>query len=748
MKNCSKIYILTAFFMFFAAVHVSAQAIVINAPEPADNPNLAGNSPWTAICAGNGGFNEYFVNITWAGTANAGNEFILELSDANGSFAAPETLVTITDQNTNTDFDTSFSVPLTTRGQGYKMRVRSTDPVRIGAESDAYSMYYMDVTSNLNISEIGDGVPPGSICSTNAITLQVDNIANPETYQYSWYRSGTLLTGEVGPTLNITQSGMYSVFIDYGPICTGSGNTDSNIVDVTIGAGGSGIAVNTPTKTALCAGDTETLSINLTDPSWNYQWYKNDVAIPGAIGTSYTVNAATAGFEANYAVEIAAPGVCTERSDAVGITNADNYTVTMDNPANLVILPSQAQTLSVSTTANAPTYKWFRNTVEISGETNSTLNISQEGAYYVEVTQSGGACSSSTKISETTTVVAPDSFELITEYASAYTSCVSTSMVLQVQTINAIAADGTSTDVTADLEDSFSYQWQRNGVDVTGQTGKSISLASNTENGDYVLTATLAAYNEISNILPLQLLTNETVAITSTSTVYCNASDSVTVSTTTDLTSATYEWQRDGAAISSTDEILNISEPGTYRLVLQRDGCSLISNEITIAPLDENLITLDPAGDIVLPEGSSRTIRANGGTAYRWMNAANAEMSTSDSVTLTEPGTYTLVASIDNCEIVRQVTVSILDTFKVPNVITVNGDGINDQWIIPNLYSNKADVNVIIYNEQGEEIVNEFNYNNNWPQSSTAFQKQNMVFYYKIRNASEVLKQGTITVIR
>ncbi len=130
------------------------------------------------------------------------------------------------------------------------------------------------------------------------------------------------------------------------------------------------------------------------------------------------------------------------------------------------------------------------------------------------------------------------------------------------------------------------------------------------------------------------------------------------------------------------------------------------------------------------------------------MNAANAEMSTSDSVTLTEPGTYTLVASIDNCEIVRQVTVSILDTFKVPNVITVNGDGINDQWIIPNLYSNKADVNVIIYNEQGEEIVNEFNYNNNWPQSSTAFQKQNMVFYYKIRNASEVLKQGTITVIR
>ena len=748
MKNSTKIYILTAFLLMLGAVQVSAQAIVVNAPEPADNPNLAGNSPWPAICAGNGGFNEYFVNITWAGTANAGNQFILELSDAGGSFATATTLATITDQNANTDFDTSFAVPLTTRGQGYKMRVRSTDPVKIGAESTAYNMYYMDVTSNLNISEAGDGVPPGSICSTNSITLQVDNIANPETYQYSWYRSGTLLSGQNNHTLNVSQSGMYSVFIDYGPICTGSGNTDSNIVDVTIGAGGSGIAIAAPSKTALCAGDTEILSVAVTDPSWSYQWYKNDAVIPGAIGTTYTVNAATAGFEADYAVEISAPGVCTERSAAVSITNADEYTVTRDNAANVVVLPSQTQTLSVSTTANAPTYKWFRNTIEISGETNSTLAITQAGDYYAEVTQTGGACATSAKNSETTVAVSPASFEVVVDYASAYTSCVSTSMVLEVQTINAIASDGTMTDVTVDLLNAFTYQWQRNGTDVAGQTSNSISLTSNTENGDYILNTSIASYNETSNVVSVQLLTGETVSITSTSTVYCSVTDVVTLSTTTDLSATSYEWQRDGVTITTTDETLTISETGTYQLVLQRDGCSLLSNEITISPVDENLITLDPSGDVVIPEGTSRTVRASGGTAYRWMNASNAEMSNSDSVTFTEAGTYTLVASIDNCDIVRQISVSILDTFKVPNVITVNGDGINDQWVIPNLYSNKPDVNVIIYNEQGQEVINEFEYRNNWPQTSAAFTKQNMVFYYKIRNAREVLKQGTITVIR
>lgn len=729
-------------------LQLSAQAIVINAPEPADNPNLPGNSVWGYICAGNGGFNEYFVNITWAGTANAGNEFILELSDANGSFSAPSELATITDKNATTDFDVSFSIPTDTRGLGYKMRVRSTDPVKIGAESPAYNMYYMDITNNLNISELGDGVPPGTVCATGPITLQVDNIPNPETYQYIWYRSGTLLTGETEHTLNVTQSGMYNAYVDYGPNCTGSGNTDSNIVDVTIGGTGAGIAINPPSKTVLCPTDSETLSIDQTDPAWSYQWYKNDEAILGAIGTTYTVNGGTAGFEGDYTVEISGSGICTERSVPVTMSNPGSYSVTRDNPANMVVLPTLPQTLSVTTDANSPTYKWFKNGAEIAGEISNTLNVTEAGDYYAEVTETGGTCGSTSKNSETTIVVTPASFEVVVAYADNYTSCVSTSVVLLVEAIEAVADDGTKTDVTSDLLDAFTYQWQKDGVDIPGQNGNSVSLASNLENGDYKVNATIDTYNVTSNTLTVQLLTSDTVTISSTSTVYCSASDIVTLSASLDLNTETYEWQLEGSTVSTTDTVLNVSSTGTYRLVLDRDGCQLISNEITISPLDENLITLEPSGNLVIPEGTSRSINATGGTAYRWMDPNNVEISTSDGASITEPGTYTLIASIDNCDVVRQFEVSILDTFKVPNVITVNGDGINDQWVIPNSYSNREDVNVIIYNGQGEEVINEFNYKNNWPQTSTAFTKQNMVFYYKIRNATEVLKQGTITVIR
>ncbi|MFH6603098.1 gliding motility-associated C-terminal domain-containing protein [Maribacter algicola] len=733
--------------LVLASVQIQAQVIVPDAPVPADNPNYPGNDPWTAACAQES-FNEYFVEITWAGTANSTNEFVLELSDGNGSFASAVELGRVDDQNTNNTFLMSFALPTNTRGNGYKMRVRSTDPVSTSPESAAYEMYYMDVTGNLNISQLGDGVPPGQICSTGPVTLQVDNIPNPETYQYIWYRSGSPMAGESGHTLNVTQSAMYQAVIDYGNTCTGSGNTDSNIVDVTIGSSGQGIFITPPSKTALCSGDTETLSINATDPSWSYKWYKNGAAIAGATSSTFTVDASISGFEGDYQVEISSSSICTERSAAITMTNSDGFTVTRLNDPNVVLLPAQTETLSISTTATGPTYKWFRNNIEIAGATGASYDASQEGTYYAEITQGGGTCPGTIKNSETTTVVTPASFEITIDYAAAYTSCVNTDIVLALQTINAVLADNSKIDVTSDVSSSFTYQWKKDGVNVSGATSENISLTNPGENGNYILEGNLSTYTATSNSLAVQLLTNETIAITSSGTVFCSSANPITIDTTTDLTTESFAWQRDGIDINTTDFALSITETGVYRLVIAKNGCDLISNEITITPLDPNLITLNPSDTIIFPEGTSRVVTASGGTAYRWYDSDNNEIGTTDSFTFTSEGDYTLIANIDECQVTRQITVEYLDTFKVPNVITPNGDGANDQWILPNSYSNKTDVNVIIYNDKGIELLNVTDYQNNWPESSMAFPQQNMVFYYVIKNASETLKQGTITVIR
>ncbi len=735
--------------LLLGCMQLSAQ--VLNAPVAAPNQTPPpGSSPWDKACASSS-FNDYWVNFTWSPPlVNSDNEFILELSDASGSFASPVELARDATKNTNFDFYIQFSIPTDTRGEGYKMRVRSTSPAVNGAASVAYPMYYIDVNSGLTIrqqgnADFGDGT--AEVCNGNSITLEVYNLPNANTYQYNWYRSGSPLA-EKSESITVSQAGMYNVEIDYGA-CSGSGNTLSNIIDVTTGAS-LGIAINTPTKTDLCAGETENLEANINNASLTYTWFKDGTAIPSSNNYIYTVDASVPGFEGDYQVEIFGPGACVERSSAVTITNAGNFTVTRDNPANVVVLPGQNETLSVTTDASSPTFQWYRDGSPISGATSNSLSVSETetGLYFARVSLSGGPCSSTSIDSETTTVVTPTSFEVIIDYASAYAACANNSIVLDVTTINAIDSGGGATDVTASLISAFTYQWKKDGSPVSGETSASLSLTDITENGNYEVDGNISTYNATSNSLTVQLLVNEILTINSTGLISCGPAEPITINTTTNLSGESYDWYKDGVNLNITDIALTVIEPGTYQLVLDRNGCPLPSNEVVISGLDPDLITLDPSGTIVFPESSSRTVTASGGDSYRWYDSSNTEMSTSSSVTFTEEGSYVLIATIGNCEVSRNVTVEYLDNFKIPNVITVNGDGINDQWIIPNSYSNKAEVNVIIFNSSGKEVLNEFNYQNNWPESSMTFAKQNMVFFYKIKGSNEVLKQGTITIIR
>ena len=730
------------------------QAQILNAPTAAPNQTPpVGSSPWTQACASDS-FNDFWVNFTWSPPlVNGGNEFILELSDSNGNFSSPVELARDGTKNTNFDFFFQFTVPTNVRGEGYKMRVRSTDPAITGPESPAYPMYYIDVNSAITIrpqgqADFGDGT--AEVCDGNSITLEVYDLPNAGTYQYNWYRSGTPLLSEKNESITVNQAGMYIAEIDYGS-CSGSGNTLSNIIDVTTGSS-LGIAINPPAKTDLCSGETVDLIANIVGMGLTYTWFKDGVVVAGPLvdDDTYTVDASSPGFEGDYEVEIFGPGACLERSAAVTITNAGDFNVTRDNPANVVVLPGQNEVLSITTDASSPTFQWYRDGNPVSGATSNSITVdeTETGVYFCRVSLSGGACASTSIDSDTTTVVVPASFEAIIDYSSSYAACTNTSIVLEVQTINAVDGGGGRTDVTTQILSSLTLQWNLDSSPVSGATASNISLADISENGDYTIDASISTYNFTSNTLPVQLLTSETLVISSTSLISCNSSEDITISTTTDLTGETYDWYRDGQNLNVLADELNVVTPGTYQLVLQRNGCGLPSNEIVISPLDPSIISLDPSDIVIFPEGSSRTVTASGGDSYRWYNSDNVEISSSSSITFTEEGSFTVVATVGNCEVIRNVTVEYLDTFRVPNVITVNGDGINDLWILPNSYSNKDDVNVIIYNEKGEQVLNVNNYQNNWPQSSTAFPRQNMVFYYKIRDAEAVLKQGTITIIR
>ncbi|UOY08862.1 gliding motility-associated C-terminal domain-containing protein [Muricauda sp. SCSIO 64092] len=727
-----------------------ASGQVLNKPVPADNPNLPGNSAWTAACASDD-FNEYFVNFTWnPPVVGSTNEFILELSDANGNFGSPVELSRVSDKNTNFDFDFQFILPQDTQGDNYRFRVRSTAPELVSEVSDAFSMYYIGFNLPILISRDGNGtLPPGgqiSLCNGESLTLRPHNIPSAGNYKYIWYRSGTRLS-ESSTSLTINQSGMYYVEIDYGPNCSGSANTLSNAIDIIISSP-LGLSINPPALTTLCPDDTVTLEANVSGMGHTYTWYKDGTAIsaPTVDAHTYVVDGGIVGFEGDYSVEISGTGICLEQSAPIAISNPGSFTVNRDNAARLVLLPGQNETLTISTNASNPDIQWFKDGAPVAGETSTTLSISAPGDYYATVTETGGSCGVSTKTSETTTAVFPNAFDITVDYNGSYANCANSSVVLEVSQINA-TENGNTFDVTAQLIDDFTYQWFKDGTAVGGSTGASLSLTSSAENGIYSLEANLGAFSETSNTLEVVLNSGASIAISSNGTQLCNGV-TVTLSTTYDLTGTTFNWSRNGQNINASSTALTANEAGVYQLSVVKDGCPILSNEITLANFDESIITVDAEENIIFPEGESQTVTASGGTSYEWYGESNTLLSSTDSVTLEQEGNYLLIATIDNCQITRNFTVTFRDDFQIPNVITANGDGINDLWVIPNTYSRQPDVTVIIYNELGDELLNQTGYTNNWPPSSLGFRQKNQLFYYKIRRANQTLKQGTITVIR
>lgn len=752
MKKSNSTYSIIVLALAFVLLGTfGSQAQVLNKPVPADNPNLAGNSAWTAVCA-SGGFNEYFVNFTWdPPMVDASNEFILELSDADGYFANPTELASVGDKNTTFDFEFQFALPADMRGDNFKMRVRSTSPAKTSPPSDAFSMYFIDYNAPLLISENGSGsIPSGGqiqICGGGSVTLKPHNIPNADTYIYNWYRSGTLLD-EKSETITVSESGMYYVELDYGN-CSGSANTLSNTIEISTGTS-SGLAINGASTIAICPGETQVLEANISGQGFTYTWYKDGSIVSGPTvdASTFSVNAGISGFEGSYEVEVSGSGVCTELSDPVIVSGSSSFDITLNNEENIVLLPSQTKTLSVSTTASSPTYQWFKDGAAITDATGNSLDIDEIGAYFVQVTENGGPCTPAPVASATTTVVTPDSFEFVIDYVGTYSSCENLDATLNLTAINAVSDNGATTDVTADLQGSFTYTWKRDGSDVSGETSKTITISNQEDNGEYTLVGTIDAFEASSNSLQVTLTSNESLQITTNGTVFCEGGDAIVLESNTDLTNESFQWKKDGAVIDTSSANFTVAETGVYQLVITSNECPILSNEITISEFDESLLVLDKSKDLIIIEGETQTLTASGADSYEWYDAGNNLISSSSFYDFTEEGEYLLIASFGTCTVSKVITVTYRDMFNIPNVITANGDGINDLWVLPNSYSRDPNVLVTIFNERGEQVFSQAGYENNWPQSTTTFNKQNMIFYYKITRGGKSLKQGTITVIK
>ncbi|WP_339917443.1 gliding motility-associated C-terminal domain-containing protein [Yeosuana marina] len=357
-------------------------------------PNLG----FTQACA-SPSFNSYNATFTFSpeSSVNASNQFIIELSDASGSFIDATVIYTSTAGSVVTSPATlNFSFPETVAGEGYKIRIKSTSPASTSSSSVAFPAYFKVQDSPFSINNL---VATAVYCTGGNYLLTIDNPGtgtndsplNYPSLTYNWYKELTSTTSvfvDSGSTLSVSEPGTYFVETNYGS-CTS--NSYSNRVTVSEASGGTAATVDSSLGNPFCpSGGATTLSSSVTGNS--YQWYKDGQAITGE--TNQTYDASEAG---TYAVDINF-GSCTENASID--LQVEQFTSSLDVLDVNVIESDETLVATVTTDADTPQYDWYFNDTLISGAITSSYEVTQGGIYKVVITQTVGCNISSELVFE------------------------------------------------------------------------------------------------------------------------------------------------------------------------------------------------------------------------------------------------------------------------------------------------------------------------------------------------------------
>ncbi|MBK9991822.1 MAG: immunoglobulin domain-containing protein [Verrucomicrobia bacterium] len=241
------------------------------------------------------------------------------------------------------------------------------------------------------------------------------------------------------------------------------------------------------------------VSADGTQP-FTYQWYKDGVVIPKATEASFTIDSATAADSASYKARVTNSINYTDSDAAVLKVAPPPPTITTQLAAKTNVIAGQSVELKVvATGSGALSYQWTKNGTNISGATSSTYKIASAAAadagnYNVIVINTVNSVASAPTTSSTTvlTVVSATAAPTITTQPSPQSVSIGDTVFLKVE------AAGAGT---------LSYQWAKNGSNISGATSATytIPMALTTHAGNYSVVVSNANGSTTSNSVALSV---------------------------------------------------------------------------------------------------------------------------------------------------------------------------------------------------------------------------------------------------
>ena len=214
--------------------------------------------------------------------------------------------------------------------------------------------------------------------------------------------------------------------------------------------------------------------------------------------------------------------------------------------------------------------------------------------------------------------------------------------------------------------------------------------------------------------------------------------------------------------------VLNYADAATYKIRIKTTDLGGLSFEkdilINISPKPSLTGTGNDIGSTqvlaynsnpAISKGYSSRLSVNGDNivSYSWSPSAGLSNANSSNPVAKPAQTTTYTVTVTNSQgstTTASITVTVREDYNIlpNNILTPNGDGVNDNWVVENL-NTYPQAEVKIFDKAGRLVYKKSGYNNDWNAQYNGYGLSSDVYYYIINFGSGLSpKKGFITVIR